>query len=233
MRRLKRSPRMSGLAVASLASAPLALTPLGASAGVIQSTFVATDPAVSLTVTSDALGNDETTSWNSGNKLMVGRPTRTTASPYSHTFRVGSHEPGPSGGTSSEYTLNGSVINNSGQAWHGILVELITASNVPGLAFDPLAYQDSTPWPYMQIGLPFYAPSSTSPLALQWALPPLVSRSNSTLRYGIAIDVPNPSGADFYDFTLKFTPIVPEPATAGLMLLGAGMAMRHRGRTQG
>lgn len=134
----------------------------------------------------------------------------------------------PSGGTT-EHELGITVYNGSGRVWHGM--KLVLGTNI-GDTFTPLTTSpldgldfDSPDWDRMPKGN-LFGQVVTNATGLTFGDGTVGLLASESIRF--FLDVPDHPEGGGYEFTLRHQPLVPEPASLSLLVVGALMMQRRQ-----
>ncbi len=123
-----------------------------------------------------------------------------------------------------EYLISNTLTSDDQSLWSGLLIEIIEVTVTPGLDFDTGFIDDASDEP--MLGSVPSDDANWQPRSILWTD---VSISNPIL-LTFSLDLPSAGGADdYYDFTLRYTPIlIPEPSAAAVLGLMAVLGLRRR-----
>ena len=137
-----------------------------------------------------------------------------------------------------EFEFHLDVRNRSSTPWEGIAIQLVGPGGVdlPGLDLDYSDYDPRTTSSTVTLQAswgptaPIY-PDSIAPTEIIWqSLPsPYDNGIFGNGRFYFRIDLPDHPTMDNYSFDVLFSPIVPEPASVGMLIMG-GLALTRRYR---
>ncbi len=226
--------------ILSLLAGPVLAAP-AAEAAYISAYLKSTGAQVPATLKNIKSGNADDNTWVTPNQVIAlgTSPQRQVfadpATPFEYTFRVTNTRE-----ADTTYRLNWAFGITTPGGLEGLRVDLLPIDvEVPGLAFEP-------PVPY-----PGAASSPSQAPAISWferfwekealgvlpnpsridfpgTLPPLSPFFPYGLHFGLSVPYLDDPAVETYDFTLRFSPVTPEPVSAVALGLAVGVLFSRR-----